>query len=67
MRLHVPTLAFWRDEADGQRRLVVVIQAEQIGNDCLVGFRFFEGGNGVCTFEEIELIAESDSRLEEAG
>jgi hypothetical protein len=39
---------------DGQRVRVVVIQAEACSG-VIVGVRYLNGGNGVCTLEELEL------------
>jgi hypothetical protein len=52
--LKLPALATWTDDSTGQRRRVVVIQAERSANQCTVGFRFLDGGNGVCLLEELE-------------
>jgi hypothetical protein len=42
--------------ADGTTQQVVVIQAE-IANDAVVlGVRPLQGGNGVCTLEEVTLL-----------
>ncbi len=36
---------------------VVVIQAEQAKDGIVFGVRYFIGGNGVCSSEEVELYA----------
>jgi hypothetical protein len=60
-QIELPTLALWKDDTDGSGRLVVVIQAEDTGNECIVGFRFFEGGNGVCV-EDLEQFSAKGPR-----
>jgi len=61
--LKLPALALQRDEDSGDLTPVVVIQVEEGESQCMVGVRFFPGGNGICSLEELELIDERDPRF----
>jgi hypothetical protein len=50
----LPALAWWPADADGPRRLCVVIQAERSDVQCTVGVRFVDGGNGVCLLDDLD-------------
>jgi hypothetical protein len=54
--IQIPSLAYQLDEETGEKKLVVIIQAEKAGDQELVGIRYFEGGNGVCMSHELEFI-----------
>lgn len=41
---------------DGVMRPVVVIQAEVLNNETILGVRYLPGGGGVCALEEVELL-----------
>jgi hypothetical protein len=52
----LPHCAYFQDEG-GSAVPVVVIQAEtQDGTKVLIGYRPLSGGNGICTFDEIQLL-----------
>ena len=59
LEIQIPSLAYQVEEDSNAKFLVILIQAEQVGNEELVGVRYFEGGNGVCTLGELELISSS--------
>ncbi len=42
---------------------VIVIQVEEGGGKIYAGYRFLDGGNGVCHLEELELLDEPDERF----
>ena len=44
---------------------VIVIQAEMGPNGVMLGYRPLDGGNGVCLLEEVDILAEPDSRFGE--
>jgi hypothetical protein len=48
---------------DGQERPVIVIQAEVLGENTIVGVRYLEGGSGVCFAAEVEFLAGPDHRF----
>ena len=41
---------------DGTARPVVVIQAEVLNGETILGVRYLPGGGGVCQLEEVELL-----------
>jgi hypothetical protein len=53
--VELPALGIQVDEDSGEELPVVVIQAEIVDGECLFGVRYVDGGNGVCTPEEIRL------------
>jgi hypothetical protein len=63
----IPALAVLRDEDAQCDEIVVAIQAERTFEKRLVGYRFLNGGNGICTLEELEWIDALDSRFRLAG
>ena len=48
---------------DGSARPVIVIQAEVLGGETLVGVRYLDGGRGVCFASEVELLPGPDERF----
>ena len=59
----VPRCAMLTDEETGKGIPVIVVQAEQAEDMIYVGYRFLDGGNGMCTLPEIELLGEPDARF----
>jgi hypothetical protein len=51
-------LAYQLVEETGEKKLVIMIQAETTGEEKVVGVRYFEGGNGVCMLHELEFTQE---------
>ena len=51
----IPSLGYQIDNETGNWLRVVIIQAENIDGEQLVGVRYIEGGNGVCSLSEIEI------------
>src|SRR3712207_6240845 len=47
--LELPSLAIVTDDDSGESLPVIVVQAERSKDMDLFGFRFFNGGNGVCS------------------
>lgn len=52
----IPSLAYQIDQETGEKVLVVLIQGELVDDQQVVGVRYIDGGNGVCTLPEIEFI-----------
>lgn len=52
----LPSLGNQVDEETGSKKLVVVIQAEKVAEEEIVGIRYLDGGNGVCHLHEIEFV-----------
>ena len=63
---HVPRCATLADEESGEKLPVVIIQVEQADDKVYVGYRPLDGGNGICTEKEIELLDEPDERSRRA-
>ena len=59
----LPPCAIFTDEESGEDIPVIIIQAEQAEDMINVGYRFLDGGNGMCTLPEIELLDEPDDRF----
>ncbi len=60
---NLPICAIHKNSETSQRVPVVVIQAEQIGNNVTLGVRYLDGGNGICTLEEVELLDEPNDEF----
>lgn len=56
--IEIPKLAYQINQETGEKILSVVIQAEKIGEEEIVGLRYFDGGNGVCALFELEFVNE---------
>lgn len=52
----IPSLVFQVDSETRIKTLAVIIQAEKVNEDSIIGVRYFEGGNGICSLNEIEFI-----------
>ena len=48
---------------DGRRRPVIVIQAEVLRDETILGVRYLEGGSGVCYAAEVEFLPGPDHRF----
>jgi hypothetical protein len=63
LEVNVPRCAILTDEESGEELPVVIIQVEQAEDRVYVGYRPLDGGNGICTDKEIELLDEPDARF----
>jgi len=61
--MEMPQLARYYNRSSGKNELIIVIQALNISNDAIVGFRFLNGGNGSARLNEVNVL--SDSEIEE--
>jgi hypothetical protein len=52
----LPSLANQVEEETGSKKQAVVVQAENVAKDKIIGLRYFEGGNAVCHLHEIEFV-----------
>lgn len=53
-----------REEDVGEPTPVILIQAERLDDGTVaVGFRLLEGGMGIATLSEVELLSEPDERF----
>ena len=60
--MSLPRPAILREENGGEIP-VILIQSEEGGGKIYAGYRFLDGGNGVCHLEELELLDEPDDRF----
>jgi hypothetical protein len=54
--IKLPKLALLTNDTTNEKIKVVVIQAEFADNKQLIGYRFIDGGNGICTLDELTFI-----------
>ena len=59
----MPICAIQIDEETGGRIPVIIIQAEQINNRITLGVRYLNGGNGVSTLHEVELLEQPNEEF----
>ena len=58
--MQLPFCALQKMES-GENIPVVAIQAEKTDGQTFIGVRYLEGGNGVCTLPELEMLDDPDS------
>ncbi len=64
VELDLPACAIVSEEGVGEPTPVVIIQAERLDDGTIaVGYRLVDGGTGIATLEEVELLAEPDERF----
>lgn len=64
VELDLPSCAIVREEGVGEPTPVIIIQAERLEDGTIaVGFRLVDGGTGIATLEEVELLSEPDERF----
>ena len=62
--LDLPFPAVVREEEVGEETAVIVIQAERLDDGTVaVGFRLLDGGTGIATLADIEILTEPDERF----
>ncbi|HVY86314.1 MAG TPA: hypothetical protein VG943_14365 [Caulobacterales bacterium] len=59
-QIALPICAIHHDEETHKRTSIVVIQAEEAGDQTILGARPVAGGNMVCTMTEVEFVVEPD-------
>lgn len=60
--LNLPVCGMQRQE-EGTTLPVVVVQAERFKGDTILGVLYLNGGKGMCTLEEMELLEAPDERF----
>ena len=55
-----PQLARYHSESSGNDELIIVIQAVNVANDSVVGFRYLNGGNGSSRMNEVKFLTQQD-------
>lgn len=58
--IEMPQLAYFESPYSNRKEIIIVIQALNIENDSIVGFRYLNGGNGSARLDEIQLISDAD-------
>ncbi len=58
--MELPKLARYYCESSGKAEIVIVIQALNISNDAIVGFRYLNGGNGSARLNEVKFLSNSE-------
>ena len=58
--IKMPKLARYYNRASGKKEIIIVIQALNISNDSIVGFRYLNGGNGSARLNEVKLLSDSE-------
>ncbi|MGV6860714.1 MAG: hypothetical protein ACWA41_03030 [Putridiphycobacter sp.] len=61
--IQLPALARYYCHSSQKEELVIIIQAFQIDQDSIVGFRYLNGGNGSSYLHEVSFVGENDSTL----
>ena len=61
----LPAPAIVTEEEIGEPTPVIVIQAEELDDEVVaIGYRFLDGGNGICTLAEVAFLREPDERFD---
>jgi len=64
VELDLPACAIVTEENVGEPTAVIIIQAERLEDGTVaVGYRLVDGGTGIATLDEIELVGEPDERF----
>ena len=58
--IKIPALAFQIGVDTKEKTAVVVIQGEQIGEQQIVGIKYLDGSDGVCTLSELQFVESPD-------
>lgn len=59
-KMDLPKLAYLTNQENGERELIVVIQAETTNLGTVIGYRNPKGGNGACLFCELEFLSDQE-------
>ena len=59
----MPKLARFYCENTKREELIIVIQAINVDNDSVVGFRYLNGGNGSAWLKEVEFLTDNEIRM----
>ena len=64
VELDLPSCAIVREEGVGEPTAVIIIQAERLEDGTVaIGFRLVDGGTGITTLDDVELLSEPDERF----
>ena len=56
----MPQLAKFYNQSSRREELIIVIQAINVDNDSIVGFRYLNGGNGSAKLSEVQLLSNNE-------
>jgi len=59
----MPKLAKFDNHFTGREDLIIVIQAVNIDNDPIVGFRYLNGGNGSARLSEVRILTDNEIEM----
>ena len=60
MDIKMPKLARFYNYSSGKEETIIVIQALNISNDLVVGFRYLNGGNGSARLDEVRFLSDNE-------
>lgn len=58
--IEMPKLARFFNHSSNKEELIIVIQALNISNDSIVGFRYLNGGNGSAKLNEVKFLSDNE-------
>jgi len=59
----MPKLVRYYNEYSKREDLIIVIQAINVENDSIVGFRYLNGGNGSARLNEVRFLADNEIEM----
>jgi hypothetical protein len=60
LNIQIPALAFQIDLDTKEKTPVILIQGELVGEQQIVGIKYLDGTDGVCTLSELEFVESPD-------
>ena len=61
LNLTMPKLARYYNYSSQRNEIIIVIQALNINNDSIVGFRYLNGGNGSARLKDVSFISDNEA------
>ena len=58
--IRMPKLARYYNENSGKEEIIIVIQALNVSNDSVVGFRYLNGGNGSAYLDKVRFLSDKE-------
>jgi len=59
--MKMPKLARFYNHNSGKKEVVIIIQAINVSNDSIVGFRYLNGGNGSARLSEVKILTDKEA------
>lgn len=60
LNMKMPKLARYFNENSGKEEIIIVIQALEVSNDSVVGFRYLNGGNGSAYLDQVRFLSDKE-------